>query len=328
MLNNLEFASPDWLWLLIPLALLLFLHRGMGASGSIDHPSARFIARLSTKPKSVAGRIGGVCIVLACMALTLSLARPQLVNERSFSTASGIDIMIAFDLSYSMETRDMIVQRQRVQRLIAAKLVINNFIQSRPDDRIGVVGFAGRTKSFCPLTLDHNLCMEIINRFTPELIEADGTAIGSAIAAAASRLNERKDTKSKIIILVTDGANNSGQINPIEAAQAAAKLGIKIYTIAVGTEGGRMSNRINASQEFDEKTLREIAKRTKGEHFRAKDTEMLKNSFQTIDTLEKSEAKRHTIRSVYELFPYMLSLAALMGLLSLALTTFSPRPSP
>lgn len=190
------------------------------AENSITYPTVRFISSLARNPQSLAGKIGAICFVLAA-ATSPSRWRAQKVEDKTFRTVNGIDIMIAFDLSYSMETPDMVLNRMPINRLVAAKHVITQFVDSRPDDRIGIVGFAGKTKSFCPLTLDHALVNGIIRDFHPRMIQADGTAIGSAIAAAATRLDDRKDTKSKIIILVTDGASNSGQISPLVAAENA-----------------------------------------------------------------------------------------------------------
>ena len=137
----------------------------------------------------------------------------------------------------------MLIHLEKLGKSFGEKVVLHDVSASvEKEDRIGIVGFAGKTKSFCPLTLDHALVNGIIRDFHPRMIQADGTAIGSAIAAAATRLDDRKDTKSKIIILVTDGASNSGQISPLVAAENAAKLGIKIYTIAVGTEEGTLAN--------------------------------------------------------------------------------------
>ena len=195
-------------------------------------------------------------------------------------------------------------------------------------DRIGIVGFAGKTKSFCPLTLDHALVNSIIRDFHPRMIQADGTAIGSAIAAAATRLDDRKDTKSKIIFLVTDGASNSGQISPLVAAENAAKLGIKIYTIAVGTEEGTLANGMVVQSEFDEPTLRKIAQLTGGEHFRATNMASFNKAFTSIGKLEKSEAKVQTVRHIEEYFMYFLVTGAALALLGLSLQVLKPTPAP
>lgn len=320
----LEFVYPGFLYLLIPAALLLFLRRREGASGSIAYGSLLILSKLGKKPGGRVGLLGSLLLVLALASGIIALARPQLVNERDFTKVSGIDILIAFDLSRSMNTRDMIIGNRRTDRLTAAKYVINDFISKRPDDRVGLVAFAGRPKIFSPLTLDHALVQSQIELFDPSLMMADGTAIGSAIAAASTRLEERKETKSKIIILVTDGASNSGDLSPEEAARLAAKLGIKIYTIAVGMD----SDRAGVGPEFDEETLKKIAQITGGEHFRARNTQMFVNAFDSIDRLEKSEAKQYTIRREHDLFPWFVALAAALTTLGAALEITRRRPAP
>lgn len=319
-----EFVHPNFLYLLIPLVLLLFLRRREGAGGSIAFGSMMIMGRLGRKPGGRVGLLGSLILVLAIAAGIVGLARPQIVNEREFTTTSGIDILIAFDLSTSMrDNNDMVVNRYRTNRLEAAKFVISEFITHRKNDRIGLVGFAGRPKVFSPLTLDHDLVMSQIEILQPELMQMDGTAIGSALAAASSRLEERRDTKSKIIILVTDGASNAGELSPIEAAKLAAKLGIKVYTIAVGREGPG-----GDPAYFDENTLKQIAKITGGEHFRARDTQMFVNAFDSIDKLEKSEAKHHIVRKEHDLFPWFVALAAALTTLGALAEITRRRPAP
>lgn len=329
MTEHFQFAQPEWLYVLPLILCLIILRRRRGSEGSVTYPSVRFIAILARAPHSLAGKIGAVCLVLAAVAVTIALARPQKIEDKSFRTVNGIDIMIAFDLSYSMETTDMELNRMPINRLMAAKHVITQFVDSRPDDRIGIVGFAGKTKSFCPLTLDHALVNDLIRSFHLQMIQADGTAIGSAIAASATRLDDRKDTKSKIIILVTDGASNSGQISPLVAAENAAKLGIKIYTIAVGTEqGGLLNNGVMLKSDFDEPTLRKIAQLTGGEHFRATNMASFNRAFASIGKLEKSEAKVQSVRHIEEYFMYFLIAGGALTLLGLSLDTLRPKPAP
>lgn len=332
------FASPYWLWALLPLAALFFLRRRTGNAGSVVYPTMRFIGHYLTPPRTLAGKLGPVLLTLASLFLVLALARPQWKQENTSREVSGIDIIVAFDVSGSMvTTQDMVTEthspsgnpvRLLITRLRAAKLVIDQFIERRPNDRIGLVAFAGKTKTSCPLTLDHDIVRRIVEGLDTRYVGTDGTAIGSAIAAAASRLEARKDTKSKIIILVTDGASNAGTLNPIDAAKAAAKLGIRIYTIAIGTEDNRISQYTTDIDLFDEKTLKEIARLTGGEHFRARNSRLLDNSFRTIDKLEKTEARQRTIVRYDELFPYPLAAAALLLLAGLALPLAFPRPAP
>ena len=289
MTEHFQFAQPEWLYALPFILCLIILRRRRGAEGSITYPTVRFIASLARTPQSLAGKIGALCFVLAAAAIAIALARPQHVEDKTFRTVNGIDIMIAFDLSYSMETPDMVLNRMPINRLVAAKHVITQFVDSRPDDRIGIVGFAGKTKSFCPLTLDHALVNSIIRDFHPRMIQADGTAIGSAIAAAATRLDDRKETKSKIIILV---------------------------------------NGMVVQSEFDEPTLRKIAQLTGGEHFRATNMASFNKAFTSIGKLEKSEAKVQTVRHIEEYFMYFLVTGAALALLGLSLQVLKPAPAP
>lgn len=334
MPDYLHFVHPEWLYVLPLLVAMAFLRKRRGTDGSIAHPTARFIRVLARSSESLAGRIGALLVLLAAAMLIISLARPQFINEKETKTVSGIDMIVAFDLSGSMNAPDMVVRGSLGTRLNAAKLVISKFIETRPNDRIGIVGFAGKTKSLCPLTLDHALVIDIIKRTITSderqigTISANGTAIGSAIAASATRLEERKDTKSKIIILVTDGASNAGKISPLEAAAAAAKLGIRIYTIAIGTDSPAYGGFRVAGGEFDEETLKKIAAMTGGEHFRATDTNKLMLAFSSIDKLEKTEAKTHIIRTERELFIYFLAASAILLTLGLALQVLRPNPAP
>ncbi len=336
------FAQPAWLWALPVVLLFLFLRRRPGTSASLVHPTIRFAAANLRRPATLAGRVGPVLLVLAMAALIVALARPQWKNQHTEETVSGIDIMIACDLSGSMASQDMLFtatdergrkQRAAIDRLTAAKYVISEFIAGRPNDRIGLVAFAGKAKLCSPLTLDHGIVNYIIREFylgddrRPGYIAEDGTAIGTAIASAALRLDERKETKSKVIILVTDGMSNRGSISPIDAAKQAAELGIKIFPIAIGKDE-RISRYTSNIDTFDEKTLREIARITGGKAYRASSGERLQKAFASIDKLEKTEAKRRTLISFDELFPWSLAAAALLLVLGIILNFARPRPAP
>ena len=346
--RELTWAAPAWMWALLLLLPLLLLRRRAGAAASITHPTLRLISAQLTRPRSLAGRLGPICYVLAAAALIVALAQPRWRDEYEEQKVSGIDIMIACDLSGSMSIPDMtFVGRNNrgrpaqttVDRLRAAKHVINEFIASRPNDRIGLVAFAGKAKLCSPLTLDHAIVRYIIDQFylaepdgfgrvaRPGYIAEDGTAIGTAIASAATRLNERQETKSKVIILVTDGVNNAGSISPIDAAQQAAQLGIKIFTIAIGKDE-RLSRYTAQVDTFDEKTLREIARLTGGRYYRASSGAQLQKAFSSIDQLEKTDATRRKLVCYEALFPYPLSLAGLLLLFGLATSSLRPRTSP
>lgn len=336
------FAHPHWLWALGGILLFLFLQRRSGTSSYLVHPTIRFVSAHLKRPSALAGRLGPILLCLAMVALITALARPQWKNEHTEETVSGIDIMIACDLSGSMASQDMLFtttdnigrkQRVATDRLTAAKYVINEFIAGRPNDRIGLVAFAGKAKLCSPLTLDHGIVNYIIREFyladdrRPGYIAEDGTAIGTAIASAALRLNERKETKSKVIILVTDGMSNRGSISPIDAAKQAAELGIKIFPIAIGKDE-RLSRYTANVDTFDEKTLKEIARITGGKAYRASSGERLQKAFESIDKLEKTEAKRRTLISYDELFMWPLGIAAILLLLGLLFNHARPKPAP
>lgn len=333
-LEHFRFAHPGWLLLLLPAFLLVFLRRGRGPDAAVMFPNLSVLVSLGARVRRTAGGIGLTLAFLALFVSILAMARPVWRNQFQNRSASGIDIMIAFDVSLSMDIDDFIDRGERVRRIDVAKAVVDDFISRRPDDRMGLVAFAGRPRDASPITLDHKWLRSALNelrlndQFDRGTIKEQGTAIGSALAAAAARLDAR-DAKSKIIVLITDGASNSGKISPIEAAEHAATLGIKIYTIAIGTKEGRVDRSIMRFpyQEFDIPTLRKIASLTGAEHYWAQSLESLKNTFTTIDRLEKTEAKTHTVIDDNELFPWFLSLTLLFALSSAAALILNPPPS-
>ncbi len=346
--RQLTWAEPWWLWALLLLVPLLLLRRRAGASGSVRVPTLSMLREQLREPRALVGRVGPLLFVLAGALLIMSLARPQWRNEYDEQKVSGIDIMIACDLSGSMSIADMTfnvrdergrLRRATVNRLDAAKHVISGFIEDRPNDRIGLLAFAGRAKLCSPLTLDHAILRDIMAQFyladpgsfgrpaTPGYIEPDGTAIGTAIAGAATRLHERKDTKSKVIILVTDGVNNSGSLSPEDAAKQAAKLDIKIFTIAIGRDE-RLSRYTADVDTFDEKTLRRIADITGGRFYRAGSGAQLQEAFRSIDSLEKTDATRRRLVSYEALFMYPLCLAGILLAAAIAFTYLRSRSAP
>ncbi len=334
-LEHFRFAQPGWLLLLLPAFLLLFLRRGRGPDAAVMFPNLSVLVSLGQRVRRTAGGIGLPLAFIALLGAILTMARPVWRNQLQSRSASGIDIMIAFDVSLSMDIDDFIDNGERVKRIDVAKAVVDDFISRRPDDRIGLVAFAGRPRDASPITLDHKWLRNALNelrlndQFDSGTIKEQGTAIGSALAAASSRLDAR-DAKSKIILLITDGASNSGKISPIEAAEHAATLGIKIYTIAIGTKEGRVDRNIMRFpyQEFDIPTLRKIASLTGAEHYWAQNLNALRETFTTIDQLEKTEVKSHTLIEDNELFPWFLCLTLLAALGSAVVLAINPPPSP
>ncbi|MCU0778328.1 MAG: VWA domain-containing protein [Akkermansiaceae bacterium] len=335
LFEHFRFAHPGWLLLLLPALLLMFLRRGRGPDAAVLFPNLSVLVSLGRRVRRTAGGLGLPLAFIALFLAIVTMARPVWRNEFQNRSASGIDIMIAFDVSLSMDIDDFIENGNRVKRIDVAKAVVDDFISRRPDDRIGLVAFAGRPRDASPITLDHKWLrsalgeLRLNDQFDRGTIKEQGTAIGSALAAASSRLDAR-DAKSKIIVLITDGASNSGKISPIEAAEHAKTLGIKIYTIAIGTKEGRVDRSIMRFpyQEFDIPTLKKIASLTGAEHYWAQNLKALRETFTTIDQLEKTEAKTLTVIEDTELFPWFLGLTLLAALGSVTLLALNPPPSP
>ena len=309
LFTHFRFAQSAWLLLLLPALVLWVLRRGRGTEAAVTFPNLSVLISLGQRVRRTAGGFGLPMAFIALVAAILAMARPVWREEFQNRTASGIDIMIAFDVSLSMEIDDFLDEGTPVRRIDVAKMVVDDFIRRRPDDRMGLIAFAGRPRDASPITLDHKWLrsaladLRLNDRYDRGTVQDQGTAIGSALAAAATRLDAR-DAKSKIIVLITDGANNSGKISPLEAAEYAKTLGIKIYTIAIGTVEGRVDRSVMRFpyQEFDLPTLQKIAQLTGAEQYWAKDLESLKKTFTTIDQLEKTDAKSFAVIEDTELF--------------------------
>lgn len=310
---GITFADPWVLSLLILLPLIALLKGKFGGTPGVVFSSTEMLERIGVRRRSAAGSLLAALSLVALAALIIGAARPQFGRTVTRVEASGIDIMVAIDVSRSMLAEDFSIGQQRANRLEAVREVTEQFIRERPNDRIGIVAFAGRPYMVSPLTLDHDWLIQNLDRVQIGMVE-DGTAIGSAIASASSRLKD-KEAKSKIIVLLTDGDNNSGKVTPATAAEAAKALDIKIYTIGAGARGtapfplqdafGRTVYR-NIQVEFDEGTLREIAAIADGEYFRATDTRTLENIFREIDKLEKSNVEIERIAQYTDLFSWFL----------------------
>ena len=314
-----NFASPYYLWLfaLVPLLVGYYIWRQRQGGASI---------RISTvdgvldAPKTVRYWLRHVPFALRIGALALlivALARPQGIEENARTNTEGIDIVLAIDVSGSMLARDF-----KPDRITAAKEVASDFIADRTGDRLGLVVFAGEAFTQSPLTPDQGTLQTLLGRVRSGLIE-DGTAIGNGLASAINRLRE-SDAKSKVVILLTDGVNNRGEIAPLTAAEIARAQGIRVYTIGVGTQGtapypavDMFGNRTFVQQkvEIDEKTLREMAEQTGGRYFRATDKAKLRAIYDEINQLEKSkiEVFAHITRHEY----YLAWVLAALGLLAL-----------
>lgn len=344
---NFDFTNPEFLWLLlIPLALV-FLRARVGKTGTLIFSSVAIAKVVSKKNKSKAAGILFALRLLVISLLIIGLARPRLGRGFSQREESGIDIVLAVDVSGSMSALDLSKSRNEIlTRLDAVKRVIETFIKNRPNDRIGMIIFGSNPFLVSPLTLNHDWLLQNIERVEIGSIDGNSTAIGSAIAMSVNRLRDLKDAKSRVIILLTDGDNNAGKISPVAAAEAAAGFDTKIYTIAAGRPGvvpfasmdraGKViRNRAgtpiiggNAQSQIDESALKKIAEITGGQFYRATDYSDLKSIYKRIDALEKTKVKIKNFTEYEELFAYPVWLALALLLLErfLAHTRFRSLP--
>lgn len=312
-----DFASGYYLWLLgiLPVLVAYYVWRQLKGGASLRISS---VSGVADAPKTVRYWLRHVPFALRIIVLALlivALARPQGVEENARTNTEGIDIVLAIDVSGSMLARDF-----KPDRITAAKEVAGSFIADRFGDRIGLVAFAGEAFTQSPLTTDQGTLQTMLGRIRSGVIE-DGTAIGNGLATAINRLRE-SDSKSKVIILLTDGVNNRGEMAPLMAADIAADMGIKVYTIGVGTRGkapypvvdmfGNMSFQ-PMDVEIDEQTLESIAERTGGKYFRATDKEKLQAIYDEINTLEKSKVEITDFTVYHEEFlTWLLAAMALL----------------
>jgi len=329
------FRDPFLLILIIVIPLLIYLYFRRKEGNQVIFSSVEPLKKL--RP-SFAQRYRHIIIILRSLAiglLILSLARPQLGNEQTKITTEGIDIVLAVDVSGSMLAEDFTFNGKRQNRLFVVKQVMKDFIDMRKTDPIGLVVFAAHGYTQCPLTLDYGMLLKLLEKVEIGMLE-DGTAIGSAIACSVDRLKGTK-AKSKVIVLLTDGRNNSGEIDPFTAAGLAKTFGIKIYTIGAGTKGlapfpvtDLFGNKVmrQVKIEIDDETLQEIAKITGGEYYRATDTESLKEIYQQIDKLEKTETEITQYTEYKEIFHYFLLPAFGILLFELCLTKTKFRKIP
>jgi Ca-activated chloride channel family protein len=319
-----RFEQPWFLLLSALLPLFWFIGKRFQKPPVIRFAAARIFERATTFHRSWRMTVRNALFYFGCFCLIIALARPQLGTATNRVRASGIDIMILLDVSLSMLSEDFSIGSERASRLEVVKQVTEKFISGRPDDRIGVIAFSGRAYLVSPLTLDHTWLVENLARLSirrlgdqtaigSSLVE-DGTAIGSALATAANRLRDKR-AKSRVIVLLTDGDNNAGKIPPLTAAEAAAAIGIKIYTIGAGTNGlvpfphSDGFGNTYYSQEympFKEDTCREIARIGSGVFFRASDTKTLREIFDQIDHLEKTDVQFQRQQSYQDAFGWLL----------------------
>lgn len=312
---NFTFASPWWLLALAAIPVLAWLRGRTGPESAFVYSSLSLVKGITELRRSRAGAILANLRWIALLLLILGMARPQIVGGQAPLKASGIDIAVALDMSGSMIAEDFRLKGQQVNRLTIAKDTLNTFIENRPSDRVGLVVFGSDAYVAAPPTLDHDFLRRVMDRLELGTINGEQTAIGSGLATAVNRLRGLK-SKSRIVILMTDGQNNAGRIPPLTAAEAAAALGVKVYTIGVGTRGlapvprgtDAFGRKVygQASVDIDEDTLKKISAATGGKYYRADSTETLRKIYTEIDSLEKSEAKLNKFAFVEEIMGWFV----------------------
>ena len=319
-----RFLQPEWLWLLALLPLVLLWRGRRGPVAAIEYSDVSLARDVARRGRSRVGVLAWLLPILAGALMIVGLARPQRAHGRTEVTANGIDIVLGLDVSGSMQALDFQIENERVNRIEVVKSVVSKFIDERPDDRIGIIAFAGAPYLVSPITLDHDWLQQNLERVAVGGAD-DGTAIGSAIAAGVNRLRLTQ-AKSKVIILLTDGVNNTGKISPIAAAEAARAMGVKIYTIGVGVRGDAPipihdaagnTRIITARVDVDEKTLQAVADETGGKFYRATDTTSLQKIYEQINRFEKTAQTVQKFEHTEELYPWALIPA--LGILGLGL---------
>jgi Ca-activated chloride channel family protein len=331
--SQFRFADP-WFLLLLGIIPLLWIHhrrKSRQPQGGIVFPSAQALTELSNhwtirlQKALFSFRLAGLTLLI------LAFARPQLGSAEEDIQTEGVDIMIAIDTSGSMAAEDF----RPNNRISVAKQVVRDFILGRNADRIGIVIFAARSFTKCPLTIDYDVLLKQVEDVKLGSIE-DGTAIGNGLANAINRLRASK-AKSRVIILLTDGVNNTGEIDPLTAAEIGKSLGIKMYTIGIGKQGvapmpvddpvyGRRY--VEVEVQLDEALLKKIAETTGGRYFRAVDRDSLHQVFETIDSLEKSKVSVKSYTHYNEIFSYFVwsGLGLILGVFLLAQTWLRQLP--
>jgi len=318
---GITFANPWFLLLLLVVPVLSFLKGDRGRAPSIIFSSTGALRQLGNVVQSRTGNFLTALYFLGLTLLLVALARPQTTKTISHTEASGVDIMIVIDVSESMLTEDYFIGGRRYNRLETIKQVTRKFIEGRPNDRIGIIAFGTQPYLVSPLTLDHDWLFQNLERVQIGMVEGN-TAIGSAIASACNRLKD-KTSKSRLIILLTEGDNNAGKVSPETAAEITKTLGIKFHAIGAGTNGvapmpvvdragnvrtDMFGNKLYQNQEvhFNEDGLKKVAQIAGGHFYRAADTKALEDIYSQIDQMEKSKIELTQYRQYRELFPWFL----------------------
>lgn len=320
--DNITFAHPGLLWLLtvIPLLVVFYIFRNNYAVADISIPlpwKTEEVTQVRTYKNYLRHLLFGLRMLVVALLIVI-IARPQSSTSWKNITSEGIDIVIALDISGSMLSKDF-----NPNRVEAAKSIASSFIDSRPEDKIGLVIFSGQAFTQCPLTTDHAVIKNLFSQVHTGMI-ADGTAIGDGLATAVNRIKDDA-VKSKVVILLTDGVNNMGSIAPLTAGEIAKQFGVRVYTIGIGTKGKALTpvamlpdgtyQYSMEDVEIDEALLQKIANETGGQYFRATDNESMKKIYKEIDKMEKSkiEERDYTDRAE-EFMPFAITAALLLAL--------------
>lgn len=322
MFENIEFANPKLLWLLlmVPALIVWYILRHKKQEASLSFSDLKGFVKLPKTWKAYLRHLLFALKMAALALLVVALARPQSSSTNSTSNIEGIDIVMAMDVSGSMLARDL-----KPDRLTAAKNVASDFVKGRPGDRMGLVIFSGETFTQVPLTTDHGVMLNMLAEMKNGLID-DGTAIGDGLATAISRLKD-SEAISKVVILLTDGMNNAGSVDPYTAAEIAKLYGIRVYTIGVGSYGtapypvqtpfGTQIQQMKV--EIDEKLLSSVAGMTGGKYFRATSNQKLDEIYEEIDKLERSKIEVTEFRRLHEEFYPLVAWALALLLLEFLL---------
>lgn len=333
MSPHFQFQYPWMLALLALLPVYAFLRGRAGRFSALQFPSADLVRKAGGAARSAAGRLLLILRLLTVALVVGALAGPRFANDRTETVASGVDIMLVLDMSWSMMAMDMGRPDERISRMDIAQTVMEDFIQRRPSDRLGLIVFSGVPYLASPLTLNHEWLIQNLKRLHIGLIRELGTAIGDATAAAAKRLQALKDSKSRLIILLTDGDNNRGEIEPVPSAELAAGIRAKLYTIGIGQEqpcmlpsfdpttgklrlgpGGSLIPTI-ALQPANYKVLGDMARITRGKFYRATNRRELADIYDEIDRQEKTEVHLRRFTNYTPLFQWpLLGAFALLAL--------------
>ena len=308
----LSFGNPYYLLLLIIIPIIYFCNKKFAENneGTIQISSAKLFSKKIKRKGLIRKNILFIFQYLTLLLIIIALSKPRIIDSLKETKMDVIDIVLVMDISSSMLATDF-----SPNRLEAVKKTAKNFIEERVSDRIGVLVFAGESFIQCPLTVDKDVLLSLMDEIQVAEQSYDGTAIGMAIANATNRLRH-SDAKSKVMILLSDGSNNAGELDPLTSADLAAKFGIKIYTIGAGTnqDVSFIPGRGYIRNEIDEVTLQSIAKRTNGQYFRATNVSGLKDVYNTINALEKTEIEVKQYTRYKELFGWFLIPAMIFGL--------------